>query len=133
MAVTTGRVKGARRFASALVAMSTVFIGACASEKGISPIVPGDQPTSQFRPLAFTADINTTTGKISITAPTATTANAPTLSTGGAESPNLSLLGGEAVRLIPSNYQASAVGAFAPGKIRVTSSDGARVARATAG
>jgi hypothetical protein len=120
MAVTTGRAKGARRFASALVAMSTVFIGACASEKGVSPIVPGDQPTSQFRPLAFTADINTTTGKISITAPTATTANAPTLSTGGAESPNLSLLGGEAVRLIPSNYQASAVGAFAPGKIRVT-------------
>ncbi len=120
MAVTTGRAKLTRRFASTLVAMSTVFIGACASEKGVAPIIPGEQPTSQFRPLAFTADINTTTGKISIASPTATTANAPTLSTGGAESPNLSLLGGEAVRLIPSNYQASAVGAFAPGKIRVT-------------
>lgn len=120
MAVTTGRAKITRRFASTLVAMSTVFIGACASEKGVAPIIPGEQPTAQFRPLAFTADINTTTGKISIASPTATTANAPTLSTGGAESPNLSLLGGEAVRLIPSNYQASAVGAFAPGKIRVT-------------
>jgi hypothetical protein len=121
MAVTAGRANVARRFTSALVAMSTVFIGACASEKGITPVIPGNNgPTAQFRPLAFTADINTSTGKISITAPTAATANAPTLSTGGAESPNLSLLGGEAVRLIPSNYQASAVGAFAPGKIRVT-------------
>ena len=33
--------------------------------------------------------------------------------------PDLSLLGGEAVRLIPSNFQASAVGAFIPGKVRV--------------
>ncbi len=120
MAVTTGRAQVTRRFASALVAMSTVFISACASEKGVAPVVPGEAPTAQFRPLAFTADINTNTGKITIASPTASTANAPTLSTGGAESPNLSLLGGEAVRLIPSNYQASAVGAFAPGKIRVT-------------
>ncbi len=121
MAVTTGRANITRRFASALVAMSSVFIAACATEKGVTPpSLPGDAPTTQFRPLAFTADVNTSTGKISITAPTAATANAPTLSTGGAESPNLSLLGGEAVRLIPSNYQASAVGAFAPGKIRVT-------------
>ncbi len=120
MAVTAGRASVARRFTSALVAMSTLLIGACASEKGVAPVVPGEAPPSQFRPLAFTADINTSTGKISITAPTAATANAPTLSTGGVEAPNLSLLGGEAVRLIPSNYQASAVGAFAPGKIRVT-------------
>lgn len=121
MAVTTGRVNRTRRFASALVAMSSVFIGACASEKGITPVLPGDNaPIAQFRPLAFTADINTNTGKISITAPSAATVNGPTLSTGGEESPNLSLLGGDAVRLIPSNYQASAVGAFAPGKIRVT-------------
>jgi len=102
--------------------MSSVFIAACASEKSVSaPVLPGDAPQAQFRPLAFTADINTKTGKISITAPTASTnLNGPTLSTGGAESPNLSLLGGDAVRLIPSNYQASAVGAFAPGRIRVT-------------
>ncbi len=120
MAVTTARASVARRITSAVVAMSTLLLGACASEKGISSVIPGEAPPSQFRPLAFTADINTSTGKISITAPTASTANAPTLSTGGAEAPNLSLLGGEAVRLIPSNYQASAVGAFAPGKIRVS-------------
>jgi len=109
-----------RHLTSAIVALSTMGLGACASEKGVAPIIPGEAPTAQFRPLAFTADINTKTGKISIVAPQATTANAPTLSIGGVESPNLSLLGGEAVRLIPSNYQASAVGAFAPGKIRVT-------------
>jgi len=109
-----------RHVTSAIVALSTLALGACASEKGVSPVLPGDAPVAQFRPLAFTADINTKNGKISITAPAAATANAPTLSTGGAESPNLSLLGGEAVRLIPSNYQASAVGAFAPGKIRIT-------------
>ncbi len=120
MAGTTKRAHVTRRFASALVAMSSVFIGACASEKGVAPVLPGQEAPSQFRPLAFTADIDTRNGKIVIAAPTATTANAPTLSTAGGESPNLSLLGGEAVRLIPSNYQASAVGAFAPGKIRVT-------------
>lgn len=121
MAVTTGRAKFTRRITSAFVAMSSVLIAACASDKGVTPpVVPGETPMTQFRPLAFTADVNTSTGKISITAPTATTANAPTLSLDGRESPNLSLLGGEAVRLIPSNYQASAVGAFAPGKIRVT-------------
>jgi len=102
--------------------MSSVFIAACASDTSVSaPVLPGDAPQAQFRPLAFTADINTKTGKISITAPTASTnLNGPTLSIGGVESPNLSLLGGDAVRLIPSNYAASAVGAFAPGKIRVT-------------
>jgi hypothetical protein len=121
MAVTTARVSRTRRFTSALVAMSSVFIGACATEKGTSPVLPGnDAPIAQFRPLAFTADINTSTGKISITAPSASTVNGPTLSTSGEAAPNLSLLGGDAVRLIPSNYQASAVGAFAPGKIRVT-------------
>ena len=121
MAVTTKRANISRRFTSALVAMSTVLIGACATEKGVAPVLPGEAPTAQFRPLAFTADINTKTGKIQITAPTTgSNLNAPTLSTGGEESPNLSLLGGDAVRLIPSNYAASAVGAFAPGKIRVT-------------
>ena len=122
MTVTAGRVRSTRRFASALVAMSSVFIAACASDTSVSaPVLPGDAPQAQFRPLAFTADINTKTGKISITAPTASTnLNGPTLSIGGVESPNLSLLGGDAVRLIPSNYAASAVGAFAPGKIRVT-------------
>jgi hypothetical protein len=101
MAVTTRRTTGTRRFVSALIAMSSVFVSACASDKGVAPVIPGQTPNAQFRPLAFTADINTSTGKITITA-------------------NLSLLGGEAVRLSPSNYQASAVGAFAPGKIRVT-------------
>jgi len=122
MTITAGRARTTRRFASALVAMSSVFVAACASDTSVSaPVLPGDAPQAQFRPLAFTADINTKTGKISITAPTASTnLNGPTLSIGGAESPNLSLLGGDAVRLIPSNYAASAVGAFAPGKIRVT-------------
>ena len=109
-----------RRLTYAALMAGATLLGACASEQGVAPVVPGNAPTAQFRPLAFTADVDTRTGRIRITAPSATTANAPTLSVGGVETPNLSLLGGEAVRLIPENYQASAVGAFAPGKIRVT-------------
>lgn len=121
MEVTTWRASASRRLTTALVAVGALLTTACASEKAATaPVIPGNSPVAQFKPLAFTADIDLRTGKVIIAAPTSGTKNGPTLSTGGAESPNLSLLGGEAVRLVPSNYTASAVGAFTPNKIRVT-------------
>ncbi len=122
MEFTTWRASASRRLTTAILAVGTLFTTACASEKAVTtPNLPGNAPVSQFKPLAFTADIDLRTGKVVIAAP-ASGANkdAPTLSVGGSESPNLSLLGGEAVRLVPSNYTASAVGAFTPNKIRVT-------------
>lgn len=121
MEVFTWRASASRRLTTAIVAVGALFTTACATEKAATaPFIPGNAPVAQFRPQAFTADIDLRTGKVVIAAPTSSTKNAPTLSVGGAEGPNLSLLGGEAVRLVPSNYTASAVGAFTPNKIRVT-------------
>ena len=106
-----------RRLTSAFTVISGLLLGACATERAAAPTLPGNTPTAQFRPLAFTADVDMRTGKITIVAPNASTANGPTLSLGGEERPNLSLLGGEAVRLIPSNYVADPV---VNGKVHVT-------------
>jgi hypothetical protein len=121
MEFTTWRTSATRRLTTALVAVGALITTGCASERGVSaPQLPINSPVSQFKPLAFTADVDLRTGKVIIAAPTASTKDSPTLSVGGVEGPNLSLLGGEAVRLVPSNYTASAVGAFSPNKIRVT-------------
>ena len=123
MAVASRRTRTMRGIATALTALAVVFSGACAHEKApAAPQLPGEGPVTQFKPMSFVADVNTRTGSVRITAPTASTANAPTLSIGGTEAPALSLLGGEAVRLIPvaGSYVASLPGAFAPNKIRVT-------------
>jgi hypothetical protein len=121
MAVLASRHSLTRRITSTVATLAALVTAACSGEKApVNPSLPGNGPAATFRPLAFTADVNLRTGVVNITAPNASTANAPTLSLGGVEAPALSLLGGEAVRLIPSNYQASAVGAFAPGLIRVT-------------
>ncbi len=121
MAVLASRHSLTRRITSTVATLAALVTAACSGEKApVNPSLPGTGPVATFRPLAFTADVNLRTGVVNITAPNASTANAPTLSLGGVEAPALSLLGGEAVRLIPSNYQASAVGAFSPGLIRVT-------------
>ncbi|MBC7843742.1 MAG: carboxypeptidase regulatory-like domain-containing protein [Gemmatimonadaceae bacterium] len=122
MEVITRRASVSRRLTTAVVAVGALFTTACATDKSVAPPqLPGNSPVSQFKPMAFTADIDIRTGKVVIAAPTsAANQNAPTLALGGSEGPNLSLLGGEAVRLVPSNYTASAVGAVTPNKIRVT-------------
>ncbi len=121
MAVPNRRRRFTGRAATALAALVALASAACSdSTTAVQPQLPGNGPVTAFRPLAFTADVNLRNGKVVITAPNASTADAPTLSLGGVEGPALSLLGGEAVRLIPSNFQASAVGAFTPGLVRVT-------------
>ena len=112
------RVSASRRIAHSCAIVAA--LSACAADQPLKPLIPRQIPAAQFAPLAFTADINLRTGRIGITAPAATSADAPTLATAGAARPVLSLLGAEAVRLVPSNYQASEVGLYAPNKIRVT-------------
>ena len=99
------------------VALSTT---ACETDSVTKPVIPELIPVSQFRPMAFTANVDLRTGRITIIAPTVRGPSTPTLSLDGQDAPTLSLLGGDAVRLVPTNYVALPVGTFAPGKIRVT-------------
>jgi hypothetical protein len=66
---------------------------------------------------AFLAEVNVRTGRIRISAPSTG------LGGGGrsrTDDLSLSLLGGDATLLTSSNFSASAVGAFQPGKVRVS-------------
>ncbi len=87
-------------------------------EDPTAPVIPQNVPAARFAPQAFTADVNVRSGQIVITAPVAV--RTATMSLSGPETPSLSLLGADAVRLVPTNFQASEVGAYAPNKIRVT-------------
>jgi hypothetical protein len=87
-------------------------------EDPVAPVIPQNVPAARFAPQAFTADVNVRSGQIVITAPVAV--RTATMSLSGPETPSLSLLGADAVRLVPTNFQVSDVGAFAPNKVRVT-------------
>lgn len=112
-----------RLLATSLLAATTAM-AACSDEakSPAGPQLPGPGgPALALKPVAFIADVDLRKGTVRITAPSINTMDGANL--GLAESlglPDLSLLGGEAVRLIPSNFQASAVGAFVPGRVRVT-------------
>ena len=78
---------------------------------------------AQYRGAAFVFNVSASKKTVSVTAPTATIKSpisAASLNLGFNAGPNYSLLGGESIDVSPSNYQASAVGAFVPGKIRIT-------------
>lgn len=123
MAVSLRPARATRRIATVITTLAAVFTAACAGEKPVAPVLPENPIVSQFKPLSFVADVDTRTGTVKITAPSASTANsAPTLSLDGVEGPVLSLLGGEAVRIVPiaGTYTASLSGAFEPNRVRVT-------------
>lgn len=110
-----------RRLTTVALGATTLFSAACAeTESPLRPELPGAGTTSSLRPVAFTADINVRTGEVKITAPTTNTRGQTSLGLGGKDGVAYSLLGGEAVRLIASNPQFSAVGAFQPGRVRAT-------------
>jgi hypothetical protein len=108
----------ARRLSAVVAGALALVTGACADQT-IAPAIPGSSPVAAFRPMAFVADVNLREGRVNISSPTSSTTDRASLGLGG-EGQLYSLLGGEAVRLIPSNFQASAVGAFTPGLVRVT-------------
>ena len=123
MAVSLRPARTTRRIATVITTLAAVFTAACAGEKPIAPVLPENPVVTQFKPLSFVADVDTRLRTVKITAPSAGTANsAPTLSLDGVEGPVLSLLGGEAVRIVPiaGTYTASLSGAFEPNRIRVT-------------
>ena len=123
MAVTSRRGVAYRTLAASLLVASAAAIAACSdSGKPVGPNLPGDPgPGSAFKQASFILDIDTKSGKVKVTAPSKGISNDASLDVaGGIGRPSLSILAGDAVQLIASNYSASAVGAFDPGKVRVT-------------
>lgn len=122
MEVLTPRRRSSGALAKTLFVGTVAVLAACSGgdkAAGPAPKLPGD-PTGNptLRKAAFVADVNMRSGKVTFTAPAGTTVT-PSLS-GGSNDPSFSILAGDAVQLVASNFAASAVGAVVPGKVTVT-------------
>ncbi len=112
---------GLRIVATFAVCFSTsALIGACTSERPTAPLETGNGAVDQVRAQAFTFDVNARTRTISIVPPVSPAADPSRSAIGTVDRPSLSLLAGDVVRMLASNVRTSAVGAFAPNKVRVT-------------
>ncbi len=114
------RFPRSRRLPAAALSVSLAILelGCTAETKVLGPWGPPEIPSTGFARAAFLADVNLRSGRITITSPQiSTTVDAAGGASGG---PAFSLVGGDAVLMTTSNFSASAVGAFQPGKIRVT-------------
>jgi hypothetical protein len=118
----------------ATVAAIAIGFAAC-SERGEDPAGPNLPPNPPANPAlraaAFIVDVNTATGRVKISAPESSTdelaaALAPYFDVlpedieGGIPGPSMSLLGGDVIDLIPTNFFASEVGVDEPNKVTVT-------------
>jgi hypothetical protein len=121
------RFGGHRRrvFPALALTAAALVASACSSDQsGSGPVLPGNPPHNpQITRAAFLADVNVRTGEIRIAPPELTGTQGGLLranSTADGQGVELSLVGGDVVTLTSSNFVASAVGAFQPGKVRVT-------------
>ncbi|MDX2121374.1 MAG: carboxypeptidase-like regulatory domain-containing protein [Gemmatimonadota bacterium] len=101
-----------RRIAVLLAALA----GCTAELRTVGPTGPPELPAPGFARAAFLADVDVIVGRIRITSPEIVTTGLSRVGRG----PDLSLIGGDAVLLTTSNFTASPVGAFQPGKVRVS-------------
>ena len=103
-----------------------VLLSACADTALTPPaaVLPTDPAIpAQYRGAAFIFDVNATKKTVGVTAPTTTIRSpisAASLNLGVNSGRSYSVLGGDVIGLSVSNFQASAVGAFTPGKLRIT-------------
>ncbi len=105
-----------------LAAVAAFGLAACAvQEKAAGPVLPPAPPDNpQLVRAAFIFHVNTTTGLVDISAPQVTVNGfTPAATRSGPGGPSFSLIGGDAINLTASNFFASAVGQFTPGKVRV--------------
>lgn len=116
--------QGRRVLPAASLAAAVLVASACSSDpSGSGPVLPGDPPHNpQVTRAAFLANVNVRTGEIRIAPPELDSAQQGLLRAASRAdgSVELSLVGGDVVTLTSSNFVASAVGAFQPGKVRVT-------------
>lgn len=110
-------------------AAAALLLSACAGSDAPTrpaPVIPGNpQGPSNVRAAAFIVDVNLRTQKVSITPAAQGVAGrnlVPSFSRQaevGSATPGFSILAGDVVQLTASNYQASTVGQFQPGRVRV--------------
>ncbi|WP_309672563.1 hypothetical protein [Gemmatimonas sp.] len=105
--------------------LSLLTASACVSAAATEPTTPlseGNATVSPYRNAAFIVDISTTKRAVKVAAPSGGIAGGslPQRVFGGDVSVQPSLLGGDAVEMMASNYSAGVIGASAPGKILVT-------------
>jgi hypothetical protein len=114
--------------ATVFAAAAATALGCGSDGQGTAPVLPPNPtPNPQITKAAFLADVNVRTGKITIKAP-----EVSLNSMGGAAikgpngmsnivlpDPDFSLVGGDVVDVTTSNFFASTVGQFQPGKVRV--------------
>jgi hypothetical protein len=106
---------------ASVLAVVALAASACSSDKaGTGPIIPGNPPHNPaITKAAFLANVNLRDRTVTITAPRTTTVSTFQVTSDGPHMRTRSLVGGDAVTLTTSNFHASAVGAFQPGKVRV--------------
>lgn len=102
-----------------MVLAALLLLLGCESQlRDLGPELPVEPPATGYARAAFLAKVDLRARKVTIIAPAPTDSlvrRAP-----GAGAPEFSLVGGDAVLLTTSNFSASPVGAFLPGKVRVT-------------
>ena len=106
------------RIAAVMLCMS--LLSACAADAPIAPDFTEAAAASPYDAMAFSASVNLRTRTVIVTPPPKGGTASPTASLAGRDAPALSLLGSDVIGLVPSNVRISAVGAFAPNKVRVT-------------
>ncbi len=99
--------------------LALLMVACSAQQKILGPFGPPDIPTTGFARAAFLADVDLHAGRITITSPRLSAVTGSRV-VAAAHGPDYSLVGGDAVQITTSNFSASAVGAFQPGKVRVT-------------
>jgi hypothetical protein len=111
----------ARRWTAGLILAAAGLAGCAGDDQGgTSPILPPDDGGSGgLTQSAFVFDVDTRTGQVKVTEPVKPAAfGSPTVG-GGLPGPNWSILAGDAITLTTSNFSASTVGQYTPGKVRV--------------
>lgn len=111
-----------RIFATAALVCATT--AACSTSSTTSP-EPAEVPlvsvASPYRSAAFTADISTMRRTVTISAPAGPAAVAGSVPFGSTDGTlHGSILGGDAIEVVASNYAAGIVGGTVPGKILIT-------------
>ena len=121
------RFGGQRSVTTALLTVAAIVGSACSADRGQAPIIPGNPaPNPQITQAAFLADVDVRGGVVKVREPQLKgTQGGLSSIVRGSKSPatssvDFSLVGGDVVTLTSSNFVASAVGAFQPGKVRVT-------------
>jgi len=120
LAGTSGRAGVQTQAVRILAALAALIIGACEpTANKYGPVLPPPPPDNpQLTKASFIFYVNTQTHQIRIAAPNGTVAPSPQQA-GSPGSPSYSLIAGDGITLTASNYFASTVGQYIPGKIRV--------------